>query len=326
MSAGICLLNRNGVVLAADSAVTIGNHATVFNSANKVHKMSDSNPVGAVIYSNACFESIPFEIIISDYRKYLGAKHFDDLDEYVDDFISFIESKSDEYGHEDNEVLYLNRILNDVFCIIKNKQKKLLKDKNELEECDYDAIVSEILGEIENFKTKDSLSLSDNIEKHKQKFAQDYSANPEFSEFGLQRIFKIIDESCELMKSDYEVSGYVGIAVCGFGNKNIFPKCKHILLLGVCNGKINYRIKDNISINAKTVESILPLAQSDVMTTFLFNTNVDSLNNLKVIIKNKASQQISSYIANKTENELEEMFENLSKEIVNDYIEELKNK
>ncbi len=40
MSAGVIVMNRNAVALAADSAVTIGNHLAVHNSANKVFALS----------------------------------------------------------------------------------------------------------------------------------------------------------------------------------------------------------------------------------------------------------------------------------------------
>ena len=36
MSAGICIMNKNAIALAADSAVTIGPHLAIHNSANKL--------------------------------------------------------------------------------------------------------------------------------------------------------------------------------------------------------------------------------------------------------------------------------------------------
>lgn len=53
MSAGICIMNKNAIALAADSAVTIGPHLAIHNSANKLFALSKVAPVGAIIYSNA---------------------------------------------------------------------------------------------------------------------------------------------------------------------------------------------------------------------------------------------------------------------------------
>lgn len=326
MSAGICLLNRYGVVLAADSAVTIGDHATVFNSANKIHKLSDSCPVGVIIYSNACFEYIPFEIIICDYRKCNANKKFDDLNDFVIDFLRFIELKGEEYNHNDNERFYLDRIIADVFNVIKNKERKILSTKDKLEESDFDIISNEIINEINSFHIKDGFALSDSILKYKDTIIQNYSTNPEFNKIGLNRIADIVTKSCELMKTDYEASGYVDLAVCGFGEKNIFPKCQHLLILGITNGKINYKIKDNISISTSHLDSILPLAQSDVMTTFLLNANVNTLDNLKIIIQNVASNQIASFLSKDSKERQGDLFGKMSDEVVEQYIEHLRNK
>lgn len=40
MSAGICIMNRNAIAMAADSAVTVGDHAAIHNSANKLFSLS----------------------------------------------------------------------------------------------------------------------------------------------------------------------------------------------------------------------------------------------------------------------------------------------
>ena len=39
MSAGICVMNRNAIALAADSAVTVGDHIAIHNSANKLFSL-----------------------------------------------------------------------------------------------------------------------------------------------------------------------------------------------------------------------------------------------------------------------------------------------
>lgn len=72
MSAGICVMNRNAVALAADSAATIGQHIAIRNSANKLFSLSRYAPVGVIIYANADLMRIPVEIIIKEYKNQLG--------------------------------------------------------------------------------------------------------------------------------------------------------------------------------------------------------------------------------------------------------------
>lgn len=76
MSAGICIMNRNAIAMADDSAVTIGNHAAIHNSANKLFSLSRVAPVGAIIYADGSFMSVPMEIRIKEYKKNIGKSLF----------------------------------------------------------------------------------------------------------------------------------------------------------------------------------------------------------------------------------------------------------
>lgn len=66
MTAEIAVLNKTGVALAADSAVTIGTTGAqkVYNSANKLFTLSKYQPVGIMIYGGASFMGIPWENLI----------------------------------------------------------------------------------------------------------------------------------------------------------------------------------------------------------------------------------------------------------------------
>lgn len=78
MTAEIAILNKSGIALAADSAVTIGAQK-VYNSANKLFSLSKYQPVGLMVYDSADLMDIPWEIIIKEYRSFLGQTSFDTL-------------------------------------------------------------------------------------------------------------------------------------------------------------------------------------------------------------------------------------------------------
>ena len=65
--------------MAADSAVTIGQHIAIHNSANKLFAISRCEPVGVIVYSSASFMQIPIEIIIKQYKSFLGKKRCNSL-------------------------------------------------------------------------------------------------------------------------------------------------------------------------------------------------------------------------------------------------------
>ena len=76
MSAGICIMNRNAIAMAADSAVTVGDHAAIHNSANKLFSLSRVAPVGVIVYANAALMTVPIEIIVKQYKKQLADRVF----------------------------------------------------------------------------------------------------------------------------------------------------------------------------------------------------------------------------------------------------------
>lgn len=55
MTAIVGFMNKHGVAVAADSAVTLGNTHKVVNSGNKIFTLSKYAPVGIATYGNASF-------------------------------------------------------------------------------------------------------------------------------------------------------------------------------------------------------------------------------------------------------------------------------
>lgn len=76
MTAVVGVLNKQAIAVAADSAVTIGigNNSKILNHANKVFRLSHTQPIGMMIYNAANFMQTPWEIIIKVYRTKLGVK------------------------------------------------------------------------------------------------------------------------------------------------------------------------------------------------------------------------------------------------------------
>ncbi|MCM7437318.1 Uncharacterised protein [Enterobacter hormaechei] len=96
MTAEIAVYNKSAVALAADSAVTIsgGGKHKIYNGAEKLFALTKHHPVGVMVYGSGDLCSAPWELVIKAYRKKLGTKHFQNLEDYVADFFEFLESAS----------------------------------------------------------------------------------------------------------------------------------------------------------------------------------------------------------------------------------------
>ena len=112
MTAEISIMNKHGIVLAADSAVTFSQSngaQKAYNSANKLFTLGHKHSVGIMIYGNAEFMSVPWEIIIKEFRRTLSVNELNNLEEYATKFVEFIHTKEFLNNPDEWEILLKNR-------------------------------------------------------------------------------------------------------------------------------------------------------------------------------------------------------------------------
>jgi hypothetical protein len=96
MTAEVAVMNRVGVALAADSAVTIGREARkIYTSADKLFQLSEIAPVGVMVYGNASYCALPWETIIKAFRRQLGLELLPRLDDYFHRFHEYLTDNSE---------------------------------------------------------------------------------------------------------------------------------------------------------------------------------------------------------------------------------------
>src|SRR5262249_41303416 len=93
MTAEIAVLNRSAVALAADSAVTIGHgtNAKTYTSENKLFEISETKPIGLMIYNSLDFYGYPWEVLIKDFRKAKGKSHCDNVSDWTQCFVDWLD-------------------------------------------------------------------------------------------------------------------------------------------------------------------------------------------------------------------------------------------
>lgn len=295
MSAGICIMNKNAIALAADSAVTVGRHLAIHNSANKLFAISKVAPVGLIIYSNAEIMSVPIEIIIKQYKKDLSKKTFNTLDEYVSDFITYLLHNKELFHFSQNEKRFVKSVYVDLLDGLRGDYTQMISrkidhvkrelTKDELLEVQNSAIESTIkfvqgLPVIPNYDISEYITTNygDEIREYTSK-SFDW-----ISDEGLDRLTK---EVCLVYNKAFFRSGYVGMAFAGFGDCDIFPKMHHIHLSGIISNSVRYIVCEQIEITEDKTATINPFAQTDVMQTFLFGINDSFINALADEIPNQ---------------------------------------
>lgn len=310
MTAVVAVLNKTGMALAADSAVTVSNSVSsqskVFNTANKVFTLSKYHPIAIMIYSSASFLSTPWEVIIKLYRQELRQKSFDTVEDYYHDFTRFLlTSKLLNFLSKEND--YIGSIALNVFEDVRNGVMDLLNTgesdirnyfvsyeiNKHLEDDKKNSLIKVILDYF-NKKLSDSLQNVNNLSnldvfKDKSKgfdsetkeylskifldsFAK-YFAFIDNTSLLSNNILQLSDLVLSYLLKDIFLFGSTGLIFAGYGRKQIYPALYAIELDGIFNSKIRYKTTYDIQIDDHTDAALILFAQVDVMQTFLNGIN-----------------------------------------------------
>ncbi len=129
MTAEIAVMNRMGVALAADSAVTIGSEAQkIYTSAEKLFQLSEAAPVGIMVYGNAGYVSLPWETTIKAFRRKLGDAPRRTIADYASEFVSFLRDNPELFP-EANRFHVMRELVLGAFAAVRAKRKELLDNK-----------------------------------------------------------------------------------------------------------------------------------------------------------------------------------------------------
>lgn len=271
MTAIVGILNKQGMAVAADSAATIGGGMKVFNTANKLFALSKHHPVGIAVYGTATFNGyIPWEIIIKEYRKTLKEKCHNSTADYMKDFYNFLYDFQKKHITKDQIIAFLNY---DVYGMYERIFKKngrlkeagviirtinLIKDNTEpagkaSEKKEYLCCISSSLGKI-----KEELSKI-------LKFEEIENA--------------LIDILFSSRNNNRKYHPYMsGLAFFGYGQDEIYPSIIDTNVYASLPSKICMREKTKEAISNENSQIILPLAQTDVIQTFLYGMDAETEN------------------------------------------------
>ena len=305
MSAGICILNKNAVAMAADSAVTYGQRLAIHNSANKLFPLSRIAPVGLITYSCGNLMGISMEIIVSEYRKQLGDKTFPTLHLYVDNFKTFLEKRFKYFRFDKYEIFFLFEVIFSLQNLIQKSYEEVVYDfglngentDTPLRKHAYDLVFDSTIDSITNTYLSQKQNDSGYSEYAKKKYfdsiIETIKTDSNLNLLSEEKKVKLCDVALKLLNTDYE-SRYVGIAISGYGEEEVYPCIEHFHVDGVLGGKLRKTFSEEYTITELDSARIVPLAQTDVMNTFLNGIDNNLLKSFNTLIPNELRKYINS--------------------------------
>lgn len=301
--AEIAIMNMKGIALATSRRE---------QSTKKLFQLSNHHPVGIMVYGKPSYLRVPWEIFVKIYRDQLKEKNFTTLEEYVADFLSFIENSNYAdlkneaaeaqfaYDALNNEVKMLagdlsqikrdlvtnSNVKNDITTEYQQHAEALITDRLKVLEKDY----------INAFTDSDFRVMTKKFDE-----SIDQMMDTHFEESLLKNAWrgKIKTLVCSNVLKNF--ANYSRLVFAGFGENELFPSVITVMIEGEINGKLKYAASSNLSksVNATNPVYIIPLNEENKVSAL--TTGIDermedfSLTNLETMLGSMETKLIDQF-------------------------------
>ncbi len=291
MTCEVLVMNRLGLVLAADSAITFTSKdeagvTTSFSAgANKIFQLSNHEPVGVMIFNNAGLQNIPWEIIIKSFRSHLGENKYDSMDEYAAALHDFIVANKSLFPeeHKDN---HLKKLAFNSFMFLLNFSRNFASDLNDstktgTHKTEWNRFKDFITQTLPNIPLPNHFTEAQ-LEKTKKEYTdwlakiiEDYLNNTA----ALMHLKNVVDAN-ELANYSIEAlyklyltifdNSYTGIVIAGYGKDECFPSYAEVKYFGFIDEALITESVKSAAIDHNEIDSVIEaFAQQAMVETFV---------------------------------------------------------
>ncbi|WP_446830825.1 hypothetical protein [Candidatus Foliamicus sp.] len=281
MTAEVCIMNKLGVALAADSALTLGSQpgeVKVYSSADKIFQLSANAPVGMMIYGGAEFLGVPWETIIKEFRRGLARNSQTTLDCYAEKFLRFLIDerlfpKADQDASMMNLVCaFLQELLNSIESRLDTKVGAGEQPTSEDIPLFFENVLEEVKQEIlkgqrlEGFSSSVVKSIRSKYQDQIDKLGHQVFQNLPLSENNHKQINAIAIE----VVSRRSISPLrSGVVIAGFGDTEFMPRARSFEVDAVVSGRLRFVREADDDISQENSALIRPFAQQEMVHTFM---------------------------------------------------------
>jgi len=280
MTAQVGVMNRIAVSLAADSAVSLGRDAgKTYTSADKLFQLSNSAPVGIMVYGNADFLRLPWEVLVKEYRRRLEGQRFDTVQEYADDFFSFLrdsEDVLDDEGQQQQDLGLVYSLLVDVREVLRERLDDEAEKCGGVTEEDVTKAAGQVIRErLERIKAHDRISTITNAEvgRIRKRFREPLKEpiKEVFGELPLSPQSKkdLRSIAIEMLTRTYFGPLQCGVVFAGFGEREFMPSLYSYALEEMVCGHLRIAEPSEQKITRRNGAAIIPFAQQEMVHSFL---------------------------------------------------------
>lgn len=277
MTCEVAVMNRRGVALAADSAVTLGNGKKIYHTAEKLFAISSELPVAIMTYGSAEIMDAPWETVIKMYAAKLGDKRFDTLEDYATNFLGFIEGSSALFSPA-KQAEYVSKLVWSVWSTYRPELEERLKAMP------ASASASER-----------EAALADVI-RADQKLFERYDDHARLGSSYAAQVLRMYAEDIDRVEADFfegtklsarikrALRGIVrlmfskewlypaersGVVLAGMGEEEAYPVVEHYHVGTIAAGKLRYMKQGSARIGIDSDAFVVPFAQREIIDTII---------------------------------------------------------
>ena len=284
-------MNRQAIAMAADSAVTIARPSSeqdsggkkVYMSANKIFSLSSVHPIGIMVYAASSFMQVPWEVITKQYRSYLGNRSMNTVQDYSNDFFSFIEREAlvPPDVQETDFKASIAGLCHYVKAEIRKAAAQQIRRGGRISLTETKRIVSKIINlqyrawrDAEYLASAGPGLVEQTREKHGayiRKSIDDVFGSMPASAAQTEKIVTICCLTSAKLPQWAQPPHHSGVVFAGFGSKEVFPALRSFVTGGMYENVLHYRPDEANSggIDFTTSARMVPLAQRDVVDLFV---------------------------------------------------------
>ena len=294
MTSEVVLMNRQGVAMAADSAVTISGpqYIKTYQSVDKLFPLVDGQPIAVMIYNNAEIMSTPWETVISLYREQSRGRPLDTVNDYAEDFMDFLSGNPDLFPAEHQDTEFFKHVAV-VYSVVaeefdaqvahfqENKGGRLSEHLSNIFEftvgqlhADYQRMADESpranlacfpQGMGEQVRRRYKGEIDQLMEQMLGALRGDYGGL-RISDTTKQHLRDIAVFS---VTKDAFFEHYTGVVFAGFGARDKFPSMRSYLTSSVILGILKRRQDRRADMSSDAGPVVQPFAQDRMIRTFL---------------------------------------------------------
>ncbi len=277
MTCEVAVINKRGIALAADSAVTLsvgnGEKKKIYYTAEKLFPLAPEIPVAVMAYGPADIMGVPWETVVKTYAQKLKGQRFATLDEYAGDFLAFIQGAEWLFPPETQRRHFESLIREAWSVLYRDELEEKMKERRRWSKSDRLAALVDLIERDHalwrNYQDLDTIppdygalvvtaydAATDQIEKA---VFEGLALTPGIRA-GLRETVRFLYEKNRIHPRDHS-----HVVIAGMGEMDPFPVLLEYSVATLAAGTLRYRKDDESRSGGESDAFVIPFAQDDLI-------------------------------------------------------------